>query len=69
MEYYDKKIKIDFEIPDYIRENIKKLIEERKNNTLHIDLEESDLLANINRAYYNGELTKAQAELLRKKYL
>lgn len=69
MNYCDESIIIDFELPDYIKENIDNLIKERKNKTLHIDLEESDLLANLNRAYYDGLLTEAQADLVRRKYL
>ena len=69
MEYFDKDIKIDFSLPDYIKENIERLIEQRKNKGLQIDIEESELLSNINIAYYDNYLTLEQADLLRKKYI
>ena len=69
MEYFDKDIKIDFSLPDYIKENIERLIERRKNKGLQIDIEESELLSNINIAYYDNYLTLEQADLLRKKYI
>ena len=67
--YYDESIKIDFEIPEYIQENIKKLIEARKEKRLDADCEEEELISNINRAYYGKQLTESQAMILRKKYL
>lgn len=67
--YYDENVEINFELPDYIIENIENLIKARKNKTLDIDCEESELLSNINRAYYDRDITEEQANILRKKYL
>ncbi len=67
--YYDETVKVDFELPDYILENIENLINARKNKRLDIDCEESELLSNINRAYYDRYITEEQASILRKKYL
>ena len=67
--YYDESINIDFELPDYIKENIDRLIQARKEKRLDRDCEEEELISNINRAYYERRLTDDQARLLRKKYL
>ena len=67
--YYDESIKIDFEIPEYIQENINKLIKARKEKRLDADCEEEELISNINRAYYGRQITENQAMMLRKKYL
>lgn len=67
--YYDENVEINFELPDYIIENIENLIKARKNKTLDIDCEELELLSNINRAYYDRDITEEQANILRKKYL
>ena len=67
--YYDETIEIDFELPNYIKENIENLIKARKEKRLDIDCEESELLSNINRAFYDNYITQDQAMLLRKKYL
>ncbi len=67
--YYDDTIEIDFELPEYITENIENLIKARKEERLDIDCEESELLSNINRAFYDGYITESQASILRKKYL
>ena len=69
MKYFNEEIEIDFSLPDYIKENIERLIEQRKNKGLQIDIEESELLSNINRAYYDNILNFEQANLLRKKYI
>ena len=67
--YYDESIEIDFELPNYIKENIENLIKARKEKRLDVDCEESELLSNINRAFYDGYITEDQGMLLRKKYL
>lgn len=67
--YYDETIKIDFDLPNYIKENVENLIKARKEKRLDIDCEESELLSNINRAIYDNYITQDQAMLLRKKYL
>ena len=67
--YYDEEIEIDFDLPDYIKENIENLIKARKEKRLDADCEEEELISNINRAYYSKDITEYQAMLLRKKYL
>lgn len=67
--YFNENIKIDFELPNYLKENIENLIKARKEKRLDIDCEESELLSNINRAFYDGYITEAQGMILRKKYL
>ncbi len=67
--YYDETIEIDFDLPNYIKENVENLIKARKEKRLDIDCEESELLSNINRAFYDNYITQDQAMLLRKKYL
>lgn len=67
--YYDESIEIDFELPNYIIENIENLIRARKEKRLDIDCEESELLSNINRAFYDGYITEDQGMILRRKYL
>ena len=67
--YYDESIEIDFELPDYIIENIENLIKARKEKRLDIDCEESELLSTINRAFYDKYITESQGLLLRKQYL
>ena len=67
--YYDEKIIIDFDIPEFLQENIDNLIEARKEKRLDIDCEEDELISNINRAYYSKDITEEQAMRLRKKYL
>ncbi len=67
--YCDESIEIDFELPDYIKENIENLIRARKEKRLDRDCEESELLSNINRAFYDRYITEDQASILRKKYL
>lgn len=67
--YYDESIEINFNLPDYIIENIENLIKARKEKRLDIDCEESELLSNINRTFYDRYITEDQAMILRKKYL
>ena len=67
--YYDESIEINFEIPQYLKENIESLIKARKEKRLDIDCEEDELLSNINRAFYDRYITEDQAMILRKKYL
>ena len=67
--YYDEKIIIDFDIPEFLQENIDNLIKARKEKRLDIDCEEDELISNINRAYYSKDITEEQAMRLRKKYL
>ena len=67
--YCDENIKIDFEIPNFLKENIENLIKARKEKRLDIDCEEEELISNINRAYYSKDITWAEACILRKKYL
>lgn len=67
--FYDENIEIDFELPKYLQENIENLIKARKENRLDRDCEEEELISNINRAYYDREITENQAQLLRRKYL
>ncbi len=67
--YYDETIEINFELPNYIKENIENLIKARKEKRLDIDCEESELLSNINRPYYDRYITEEQAMVLRRKYL
>ena len=67
--YYDETIEINFEIPDFLKENIENLIKARKERRLDIDCEEEELISNINRAFYSKDITWDEANLLRKKYL
>ena len=67
--YYDEEIEIDFDLPDYIKENIENLINARKEKRLDADCEEEELISNINRAYYDRYITWNQATILRRKYL
>lgn len=67
--YCDENIEIDFEIPDYLQENIDNLIKARKEKRLDEDCEADELISNINRAWYSKDITEDQAMLLRKKYL
>jgi hypothetical protein len=69
MKYYDDKINIDFELPEYLRKTIQKLINERKNNGLMTDCYEEDLLSDCNQAYNEGIITMEQVQLLRRKFL
>ena len=69
-EYYDKSIKIDFELPNYIKVAIENLINERKKEkSLQVDLYEEELMAELNRAMCDGYITQAEVILLRKKYI
>ena len=67
--YCDENIEIDFEIPDYLQENIDNLIKARKEKRLDEDCEADELISNINRAWYSKDITEDQAMLLRRKYL
>lgn len=67
--YFNENIEIDFELPEYLKENINNLIKARKEKRLDIDCEEDELISNINRAFYDRYITESQAMLLRKKYL
>lgn len=67
--YYDENVEIDFELPEYLKENIENLIKARKEKRLDVDCEEEELISNINRAFYDRYITWNQACLLRKKYL
>lgn len=67
--YFDENIKINFELPQYLKENIDNLIKARKEKRLDIDCEEDELISNINKAFYDGYITESQAMALRKKYL
>lgn len=67
--YFDENININFELPQYLKENIDNLIKARKEKRLDIDCEEDELISNINKAFYDGYITESQAMLLRKKYL
>lgn len=67
-EYFDKNIKIDFEIPKFLQESIDQLIKARKENK-YWDLEEEELISEINKAWYGKYITEDQAWTLRRKYL
>lgn len=67
--YYDETIEVNFDLPDYIKEYIENLIKARKEKRLDVDCEESELLSNINRAFYDGYITWDQGMVLRRKYL
>lgn len=67
--YCDESIEIDFDIPNFLKENIDNLIKARKEKRLDVDCEEDELISNINRAYYSKDITEEQAMRLRKKYL
>jgi len=67
--YCDENIEINFEIPNFLKENIENLIKARSEKRLDIDCEEEELISNINRAYYSKDITWEEASLLRKKYL
>ena len=69
MQYCDERIKIDFELPKYLKDTIIKLINERKNKGLMVDCYEEDLLSDCNQAYNEGIITMEQVQLLRRKYL
>ena len=67
--YYDENIELNFKIPDYLQENIDRLIKARKEKRLDADCEEEELISNINRAWYGKQITEDEAMILRKKYL
>ena len=43
--YFNENIKIDFELPSYLKENIDNLIKARKEKKLDIDCEEDELIS------------------------
>lgn len=57
-EYYDESIEVDFDIPDYLQENIENLIKARKEKRLDIDCEADELISNINRAWHSRDITE-----------
>lgn len=55
-------------LPKYLRISIEEY-EENKDNPLRWDIYADDLYGSINSAQHDGEITKQEADELRKKYL
>ncbi len=68
-KYFDNTINIDFQIPDYLVKTIENLINERKQQGLHVDFYEEDFISDCNKAYNDGIINIEQVKLLREKYL
>ena len=56
-------------LPTYLKEDILALEEGRKNNSTLLDCLYCEVQGSINAAFYNHEITEAEAAFLRKKYL
>lgn len=56
-------------LPPYLQHDINALIEGKKKQVLYLDCLFDEVYGSINSAYYDGCLTKEQADYLRQKYL
>ena len=55
-------------LPEYLQLSIKEWLE-NKDDPLHWDMYSDDLYGSINAAQHSGDITKAEADELRQKYL
>jgi len=60
---------LEASLPNYLKKDIVALEEGRKSNSSVLDCLYCEVQGSINSAYYDNEITKEQAALLRKKYL
>lgn len=56
-------------LPPYLQHDINALIEGKKKQVLYLDYLFDEVYGSINSAYYDGCITKEQADYLRQKYL
>lgn len=56
-------------LPLYLQHDINALIEGKKKQVLYLDCLFDEVYGSINSAYYDGCITKEQADYLRQKYL
>ena len=56
-------------LPPYLQHDINALIEGKKKQVLYLDCLFDEVYGSINSAYYDGCITKEQADYLRQKYL
>ena len=56
-------------LPPYLQHDINALIEGKKKQILYLDCLFDEVYGSINSAYYDGCITKEQADYLRQKYL
>ena len=56
-------------LPPYLQHDINALIEGKKKQVLYVDCLIDEVYGSINSAYYDGCITKEQADYLRQKYL
>lgn len=60
---------LELYLPVYLKKDIATLVEGRKNNASLLDCFFCELQASINVAFYDKEITAAEADFLRQKYL
>lgn len=63
VEYWENNL------PPYLQHDINALIEGKKKQVLYLDCLFDEVYGSINSAYYDGCITKEQADYLRQKYL
>ena len=56
-------------LPGFVRQSIKNLLQGELEQVSHLDCLYDDLYGSINAAQWGGEITREQADYLRKKYL
>ncbi len=60
----------ELNLPKYLQKDIKEYLKEKDNpKCTHIDCLLDELYSSINIAYWDKEITKSQADYLRKKYI
>jgi len=60
---------LEVTLPLYLKKDILFLEKGRKNNSTLLDCLYCEVQGSINSAFYNNEITEAEANFLRKKYL
>ena len=66
--HFEDKPYMERKVPAYLSQDIQRLIQARRGNSL-IDCYEAEVYGSINSALYDGEITDEQAIYLRWKYL
>lgn len=67
MEYNEKVL--EKYLPKYLEEDLKRLKEEIKNKSKHLDCLINELQGSVNSAWVDGDITEEQCDYLYKKYI
>ncbi|MEG0357175.1 MAG: hypothetical protein RR504_00920 [Christensenellaceae bacterium] len=65
----EEKNRLEFSLPQYLKNDIAALIDGLKTKSTLLDCLFGEVQGSINSAFYDNEITREQAEYLRREYL